>query len=320
MKFNFEDAPVMKRMCRELGFNYTEFFRLFLTAPKRYKVYSIPKRNGSGSRVIAHPSQELKLIQTWITDNVLNKFPVHRCATAYEEGRSILDNASPHAKKKFLLKMDFNNFFPSLKPDDLKKLISDTNDMSLGKSDLVALQKFLFRLPKGAKSLEMSVGAPSSPKFSNVIMFQFDAMISDFCKREKVIYTRYADDLTFSTNRSDVLETCEKEVGRVLKKIKYPKLTINEQKTVFSSKKTMRRVTGLILSSEGKVSLGRDKKRLLRSQIHYFQKRKLSAIEAETLRGHLAYAHAVEPSFLERMKRCYGDKLIEKIQRFERDE
>ena len=75
-------------------------------------------------------------------------------------------------------------------------------------------------------------------------------------------YSRYADDLTFSTNRRGVLRQIEVSISGVVRKLRYPRLEINHHKTIHTSKKHHRRVTGIVLSSDGKVSLGRKKREL----------------------------------------------------------
>ncbi|WP_299019377.1 hypothetical protein [uncultured Photobacterium sp.] len=61
--------------------------------------------------MIAHPSKELKFIQDLIINQLQSKLPIHDVATAYIKGKSIKDNAFPHAKSKYLLKMDLKSFF-----------------------------------------------------------------------------------------------------------------------------------------------------------------------------------------------------------------
>jgi retron-type reverse transcriptase len=96
---------------------------LAATASYRYKRYPIPKKSG-GVRLISHPARELKLVQNWLVDNVLNRLPVHDSATAYRQGSSILKNAAPHAKNNFLLRIDFRDFFPSLTRADVAGVLS----------------------------------------------------------------------------------------------------------------------------------------------------------------------------------------------------
>ncbi|HCN8126267.1 TPA: RNA-directed DNA polymerase, partial [Escherichia coli] len=65
-------------------------------------------------------------------------------------------------------------------------------------------------------ALVLSVGAPSSPFISNIVMSSFDEEISSFCKENKISYSRYADDLTFSTNERDVLGLAHQKVKTTL--------------------------------------------------------------------------------------------------------
>ena len=91
--------------------------RFSSTSPHRYKVYTIPKRNGKGIRTIAHPSKELKYIQRILFKVLRKLLPVHQSAMAYKKGVGIKDNAAAHVRNSYLLKMDFNNFFPSITPE-----------------------------------------------------------------------------------------------------------------------------------------------------------------------------------------------------------
>jgi hypothetical protein len=93
-----------------------------------------------------------------------------------------------------------------------------------------------------------------------------------------------------------------------------PQLVLNAEKTVRVSKKRLRKVTGLVLTNEGQVSLGRDVKREIRAAVHYFLHGKLSREQALGLRGMLAYVNSVEPGFLNRLRVKYGSELIRRIQ------
>ena len=86
------------------------------TCPYRYKVYTIPKRNGSGVRIIAQPAKELKVLQKLVCGKFLSELPVHEACMAYKKNISIRHNALAHVKNKYMLKMDFKDFFPSINP------------------------------------------------------------------------------------------------------------------------------------------------------------------------------------------------------------
>ncbi|MGE8519051.1 MAG: retron St85 family RNA-directed DNA polymerase [Alcaligenes faecalis] len=286
-----------------------EFF--IQSAPRRYKVHFIEKRNGRGLREIAQPTAELKIIQRWITKKFINKLPVHDAAMAYRLGKGIKNHASSHAQQKYLLKLDFKDFFPSIKPRDLKLHL--VNHTDIPKEDILVILKLLFRYDKSKRGFSLSIGAPSSPSVSNTIMYPFDEMVSDYCKKRKIKYTRYADDLAFSTNQPHILDVLQNYIRELCRSLKYPRLELNEEKSVFTSKKFRRQLTGLTLTNEGKISLGRDKKRLIRAMAHNYKLNKLAPNETLRLRGWLAFALSVEPGYVESIERMLGKDIYEKL-------
>ena len=106
------------------------------TAPHRYKLYEIKKRNSEEKRKIAHPSKELKVIQGIITNELEKHLPVHDCAYAYRRKIGIKENALAHKNSNFLLKMDISNFFNSITPDIFFKKIIKLN---IGLTEIVTL-------------------------------------------------------------------------------------------------------------------------------------------------------------------------------------
>jgi len=283
---------------------------LIRSAPYRYKVYQIPKRSGAGLRTIAQPAKEVKKIQYWVINHIFPFFPVHQAASAYIKGKNIFKNAEAHSAKPYLLKLDFKDFFPSIRGVDFLKYSQINNPLSLSETDLHRLVRILFRLPERNNDFQLSIGAPSSPFLSNAIMFEFDSQIFNYCSQNNISYTRYADDLAFSMHDIKMRGEVLKKVQDVLSLLKFPILKINDRKTIFGSKAHRRLVTGLILSNDGEVSLGRDRKRRIRAQIHHLLQGKLSDDEKNYLRGMIAFARDVEPEFVERMEIKYGKQFI----------
>src|SRR5690606_2158411 len=140
--------------------------------------------------------------------------------------------------------------------------------------------------------------------------FHFDTLVFGQCYEQGVAYTRYADDLTFSAPRTGHLNSVRKIVEGALRSLSYPKLTINEAKTVVATRKYKRLVTGLILANDGRVTIGREKKRLISAKVHRFILGKLSYLEVARLSGYLAHINAVEPGFLVVLRRKYGDDAV----------
>ena len=283
------------------------------SAPYRYKVYEVRKRSGKGMRIIAQPAREVKRLQYWIMEKIFRYFPIHECSTAYVPKKSILDNVKPHEKNPFILKLDFKDFFPSIKAQDFKKLVSTIPDFKYDEDDIEKISRILFWRPKRIKILKLSIGAPSSPYLSNAIMYQFDQEIYNFCTKKNIAYTRYADDMTFSMEEKALRGTVEKKVLSTLATIDFPKLKLNHKKTVYGSKAHRRMVTGLILSNDGKTSLGRDKKRVIQAKIHHFSLGTLNGNETSSLKGLLSFAMSIEPEFVKSMKKKYGNNVIQNI-------
>ena len=283
---------------------------LIRSAPHRYKVYEIKKRS-QGYRTIAQPAREVKVLQRWVMKHVLDEFEVHPAATAYRKGLSIRDNAKPHASGRFLLKMDFRDFFPSLTARDFRTFLKRQKS-SLSTDEIKALCLILFWTPKYTTGLRLSIGAPSSPMLSNVLMADFDRHIAAVCASNDVTYTRYADDLSFSATVSEQLQTVEKAVIAWCAQSKSPVLSVNQGKTVRVSKAEARRVTGLVLTNDRKVSLGRETKRRIRAGVHHFVTGKLATDEILKLGGMLAYVNSVERTFMRRLRKKYGADAIQR--------
>lgn len=285
-----------------------EIRHLIQTAPARYKLHLIEKRNGRGQRLIAQPTAEVKLLQKWVVKNYLSQLPIHDAAKAYRVGLSIKAHAEPHANKKYLLKLDFQDFFPSICASDFVLHAQKYSDLSA--PEVHALSRLLFRKEKGGgQNLVLAIGAPSSPFLSNTLLFEFDKCVSEYCMQREIRYSRYADDLAFSSNVPGALNDLYNHVQKCCRVVPYPRLILNEQKTVFTSKKFQRQLTGLILSNDGVVSLGREKKRNLRAAAHSFMQGRLNVEQIATLKGQISYSISIEPQFIESLRRMLGDQV-----------
>ncbi|HBP6672202.1 TPA: RNA-directed DNA polymerase [Pseudomonas aeruginosa] len=297
------------RLCRELLLTDREVARLISRAPYTYKVYSIPKKNG-GRRVVAQPARETKILQNFLIENIFKELPVHECATAYKAGSSIAINASIHVGNSYISKFDFSNFFPSITMIDLVRHIKSFFDGRLDDLEIVDIARVCCIKDRVTDRLHLSIGAPSSPILSNSIMYFFDVAVHKWSSERGVSYTRYADDMTFSTNEKSMSREIELFLVRQVEAMKSPRLSINHEKTIHLSKRHQRKVTGLVLSSEGKVSLGRNRKREISSLIHRFALGQLDPTDVFRLQGLLGFANDAEPDFVVRMRKKYGDFVI----------
>jgi RNA-directed DNA polymerase len=302
---------VLEAIARESGLGVDLVRRIATTAPLRYKTFPISKKAG-GFRIVSQPAREVKILQRALVGVLLKDLPIHRAAMAYRSGRSILDNAQMHAGFGPILKFDFKEFFPSIRSDDWREYCERMGCLS-NDQDIRLTTSILFRKVKHKSQLRLAIGAPSSPILSNILMFNFDLLISERVREEGVVYSRYADDLTFSAPRTGFLTRVEKIVQSTLKELEFPRLTLNSEKTTYVTRKFSRRVTGLVLTNDGVVTIGRERKRQLRAGVHRALLNLLSDAEMAQLGGMLAFVWAVEPSFLGVLESKYGEECVRRV-------
>ncbi|MEQ4675608.1 retron St85 family RNA-directed DNA polymerase [Providencia vermicola] len=294
-----------------------EMSNYFSTFPFRYKKYLIPKRNSKGSRLIAQPSRQVKNIQRESIDYMKRVLCVHDAAFAYEPDKNIKKNAIEHQGNQYILKMDFMNFFNSIKPELLLSII-EKHGLSIDKKNENLIRNIFFWKERRYSNLCLSVGAPSSPFLSNAIMYFFDLDMTSISESHDITYTRYADDLTFSSNERNILFLIPSLVRNALNKNNLKCIRINREKTIFSSKKFNRHITGVTINNNGELSLGRERKRKISAKVHHFVHEMLSPDEIERLKGELGFASYIEPNFVERLTKKYSADVILRIQKYYR--
>lgn len=276
------------------------------SASRRYKVYTIPKRTG-GERTIEHPSRELKAIQRWIVQVLFSRFPVHEAATAYRKGTGIRVNAERHRLTLYTNRFDFSNFFPSFSKSRVLHFVSGHAErlgIDLSAEDLEFVGNIVCRNGK------LTIGAPSSPAITNSMMFEFDKQLDKECRRRNLIFTRYADDIFVSAFTPNQLDKIGPVITECKRNIPYLRLRLNHQKTAYLSKKYRRTITGVVITPQHSLSIGRHRKREIKSLIHDWIKDDIDATKLLYLKGLFAFAIDIEPDFETRLERKYGPERI----------
>nr|WP_314785037.1 reverse transcriptase domain-containing protein [Olsenella uli] len=193
---DFSDIKTREELAKFLGIPLQRLTMLaFASGIKRYIRQEAPKKNG-GIRVISAPRGDLKAVQRKIGEGLSEKYSVLPCVQGFVGGRSVATNAHEHIRKKFLLSLDLKDFFPSISSGRVHELFL----------------KF-FRFPSEVTDILTNLvcdsgclpqGAPTSPIISNIICYKMDRALLSFAAANKIEYTRYADDLTFSTTSAYV--------------------------------------------------------------------------------------------------------------------
>lgn len=267
-------------------------YRLSKYHDKFYKSFKLPKKNG-GFRIIFCPSKEMKAVQAWILRNILDRIHVADSATGFRTGKNVLDNAKRHKGNRYFLCLDIENFFPSVSYAKVFTVFKAIGYDSHVSHIFASLCTCRGKLPQGAVT---------SPALSNIICIRLDHRISGYVGKRNVTYTRYADDMTFSSLNHSLLVGIRRVAVEILRSEGFKP---NEAKTRFLGPRRQRKVTGLIISDES-LGVGKKTKRKLRSAIHRLITANLSNIKRERLRRHisgwLAYMNGVDPKGLRQLK------------------
>lgn len=291
------------------GISSSSARRVAVSARHRYKVYQIPKRGG-GYRIVAQPAREVKALQRSLVKELEYFLPLHAAATAYRRGMSILDNAQLHSNCRYILKLDFEDFFASIGASSLISHLQQYAPTRLSDPELKFITDLtLWDNAEGMRGL--CIGAPSSPFLSNSIMYPFDLKMDEICSRYKVNFTRYSDDIALSSMEPNVLNVVEGMLSDLLREIHYPRLRLNQDKRKAVSRAASMRVTGLTLANQGFVTVGRERKRGVRSGVCRYLRGQLSPKDTIKLKGELAFVFSIESDFRRVLIETYGDRVIE---------
>ena len=241
---------------QDLGIRAKTLYAVSNTLGKHYHNAQLPKKNG-GYRNLSVPDEVLKSIQKRIADVLLIHMPISRYAKAYRFGSSTLRNAKSHVGKRVVLKLDILHFFDSIRYATVKdKVFPEAIYAEPLRILLTMLCYHKDALPQGA---------PSSPAITNIIMYDFDEQLGQWCREQGIAYTRYCDDMTFSGDFDPA------EVIRFVRlELKKMDFLLNEQKTRIQRPGQQQSVTGIVVNE--KLGIPADYRRKLRQELYYCRK------------------------------------------------
>lgn len=270
------DAKTLDDLARLLGFTPSGLSYVIykLPEPLKYQSFEIPKRKG-GKRLINAPQPMLALLQRRLAKFLydclveLKKGPLpwRSPAHGFEKKRSIITNATLHKRRRYVLNLDLEDFFPSINFGRVRGFfIKDRHFALQEKVATVITQIACF-------NNELPQGSPCSPVISNLIGHLLDTRLARFAKIHKCTYSRYADDITFSTSLKVFPaelaalvpgSTSIWELGAPLrKKIEHSGFRINDKKTRMQLRGSRQVTTGLTVNA--KVNIRQEYYRTARS-------------------------------------------------------
>jgi RNA-directed DNA polymerase len=237
--------------------NYFAFHK----GEQRYRTFAIPKKTPGETREIKAPVPGLLRVQRLLLRCLTAAFTTcDPAAHGFVSGRSVRTNAEPHASRRFVLNLDLKNFFPST---SVKRVVK-------------VLQLAPFELSKSMAHLVASLccdqgslpqGAPTSPLLTNVVCQRLDRHLRQLASRHRCVYTRYADDLTFSSNRPAFREAFHTELNGILTSEGYQQ---NPRKQRLQLPHQRQEVTGVVVNERPNVP--REYVRDIRFLLHVWEK------------------------------------------------
>lgn len=285
-----------------------------------YARFTIPKRDGT-ERPIWAPKKRLKAAQRWVLHNIVERLPIHGSAQGFLVGRSTLSNAEVHTNSKILLKMDIQDFFPTVTWRRVKGVFRRA-----GYRDRIAtlLAMLCTEAPREVVQVEgktyyvslgprcLPQGAPTSPAITNALCLRLDRRLAGLAKKLGWRYSRYADDMTFS------LPAAHKDkprlgalLGCVRRVVEAEGFEVKDEKTRVHRTGGRQSVTGLVVNGEGRPRTPRKLRRQLRAAVHNLKAGK-PLKEGESLArllGYAAYVYMTDPAL--------GKKLLGELVKFQ---
>lgn len=278
----------------------------------KYRTFQIPKKGG-GFRVIAAPESRLRYIQKQLADLLVaielgleagrtqRKFIVSH---GFKKKMSIVTNAKNHRNKEFVFNADLKDFFPSINFGRVMGFFVKNRDFGLKPKVATVLAQiacFNNKLPQGS---------PCSPVISNLIAGILDRHLSKMAVQHRCTYTRYADDLTFSTNERVFPEAIARRVRgaedkwvaghELVGRVARSGFQVNELKTRLQYRSSRQDTTGLVVNE--KLNVPAEYYKLTRAMcFHLFRDGTAFAaadnarmpISDERLRGRLAHLYHI---------------------------
>lgn len=280
-----------EEVARALGLSLPQLWSYSVHRQKEahphYVAFAVPKARG-GERIILAPKRRLKAVQRELITQLVEKLPVSPAAHGFRKSRGTLSNASCHLGHKVVVRFDLQDFFPSCHWARVRGLL-----LAYGYSYPVATTLSLLmteserqpvETPDGlvyvpVRSRYCVQGAPTSPGLANALTLKLDRRLLGLAAKLGWNYTRYADDLTFSSQSVDGIRLLQKAVAGIVESEGF---ALNQAKTKIMRQGRRQTVTGVVVNQVA--GLSRQERRRLRAALH-----QCDGKPDAQLRGKLAY-------------------------------
>lgn len=279
----------------------------------------IYKNKQSEERYLFSPSLELKCYHNFLNIFIMKFMKTNdNVLFSYKEGTNIYQAVYPHKDSKYYITTDIKSFFNSIHSKNIENIILDNIDnYPIESQDIIKYLNSILNLLTIDNKLP--IGFATSPLLSNAILYEFDNNIEDFCRKNDIIFTRFADDLIFSANYKIDNEWLIKEIKKELHKINND-LNLKSEKTKIFNKSGKIKILGLIILPNGHITVNSKYKKEIEVSLHYYltNKDKLkdylknkSNKEITRIYGLLNYINGIDKEYIFKLRKKYGNYIID---------
>jgi RNA-directed DNA polymerase len=237
------------------GVSGRELWRLIAAGHRAYTTFRLAKRTG-GFRLIDRPTSSLRIAQRWILRSILDKLQTTPSSFGFERGSRLRLHAEQHVGARAVLTIDIENFFPSISIAQVTQVFKVAGYPPSAASILARLCTCRGALPQGASS---------SPRLANLVCFRLDRRLAAFAARAGLVYSRYADDMSFSGQSPIVLARFRTFISHIIRDSGF---RLNSAKSRLVGPRERKTVTGLVLAQDN-AGIGRRRLRELRARIQH---------------------------------------------------
>jgi retron-type reverse transcriptase len=258
--------------CKPVQLKSLTYYANPILCKKRYQTFTIKKKSGA-DRTIHAPVKGLKSILRSLNFVLQCIYEPHEAATGFVLEKSIVDNAKKHVGHHYVLNMDLKDFFHSFDRNRVKMgFMYEPFNLNGDKEPLAFILASLcthpFEVDEEIKTV-LPQGSPTSPTLTNILCKKLDRRLNGLANRFGATYTRYADDITFSSPHNIYTdEAFNQELKRIIEEDQ--KLVINPKKTRLQKAGYRQEATGLIVND--KVNVRRRYVKQIRMWLYYWEK------------------------------------------------
>lgn len=280
------------------------------------------KKNVKGAVRSYVADDELRAFQLFLSSVVVDYLRIESEAVfSYRKGKNIADAVRGHANSKYFFKADLRQFFSSID----EKLVEITIRESFEFLPFCDAEHYLGQIVqllthKG----HLPPGFATSPGISNACLYKLDKRLRNEAEKRNLIYTRYSDDIIFSGGESKEVGMTPFLIDTALHDLYDGQFYVNLAKSKFLRKGAKVRLLGLLVLPNGHVTLDRKAKNNIETLLHFYATDGLRFLQmtnanlekgALKLSGHLNYIQSIDPAYIEKLKKKYGEATVDSLKK-----